>query len=192
MRRLVKGIGTKRSELDAEHLIERLRERGVAQLREDDEVWAIVDPSELRKPYAREMPSLMRVRKLGSEKGTVPGYRTLNVLGVGRGGRRGILYHRLFSSTEPGFASESAEIQTALDTVGAALAGKTVTYLLDSQFETPQQLNPNVPLALSNLIMESVSTNPKKRPPDMEQVITRLELVKHVLSKQQPNAAQVG
>lgn len=110
VRRLVNGTATKRSELDAEHLTERLRTRGVEQLWEDDEVWAIVDPSELRKPYAREMPALMRVRKLGSEKGTVPGYRTLTVLGVGRGERRGILHYRLFSSTERGFRSESADI----------------------------------------------------------------------------------
>jgi hypothetical protein len=81
------------------------------------------------------MPALMRVRKTGGDKGTVPGYRTLNVLGVGRGGRRGILYHRLFSSEEDAFESESTEIRTALEAVGAALAGKTVTYLLDSQFD---------------------------------------------------------
>jgi hypothetical protein len=132
---MVKGTTTKRSELDAEHLTARLRERGVAQLRDEDEVWAIVDPSELRKPHARELPHLMRVRKTGGEKGTVPGYRTLNVLGVGRGGRRGILYHRLFSSQEPDFESESTEIRTALATVGAALAGTSVTYVLDSQFD---------------------------------------------------------
>ena len=131
----MKGTTTQRSELAAEHLTERLRARGLEQLRDEDEVWALVDPSELRKPYAREMPALMRVRKLGGEKGTVPGYRTLTVLGVGRGGRRGILYHRLFSSTEPGFTSEPDEIRAALGTVGAALAGKTVTYLLDSQFD---------------------------------------------------------
>ncbi len=77
----MKGTATKRSELDAEHLTDRLRARGVEQVRDEDEVWAIVDPSELRKPYAREMPALMRVRKLGGEKGTVPGYRTLTVLG---------------------------------------------------------------------------------------------------------------
>jgi hypothetical protein len=65
----------------------------------------------------------------------VPGYRTLNVLGVGRGGRRGILYHRLFSSEDAAFESESTEIQQALATVGATLAGKQVTYLLDSQFD---------------------------------------------------------
>ena len=132
---MAKGTSTKRSEVDAEHVTARLRERGVEQLREEDEVWAIVDPSDLRKPHAREMPALMRVRKTGGEPGTVPGYRTLNVLGVGRGGRRGILYHRLFSAEEDAFESESTEIQTALETVGAALAGKTVTYLLDSQFD---------------------------------------------------------
>lgn len=132
---MARGTSTKRSAVDAEHLTARLRERGVEQLREEDEVWAIVDPSDLRKPHAREMPALMRVRKTGGEKGTVPGYRTLNVLGVGRGGRRGILYHRLWSSEEASFESESTEIRTALRAVGAALAGKAVTYLLDSQFD---------------------------------------------------------
>ena len=135
MRRLARGTTTRRSTVDAEHLTARLGERGAERLRDDDEVWAIVDPSDLRKPYAREMPALMRVRKTGGEKGTVPGYRTLNVLGVGRGGRRGVLYHRLFSSEAAGFESESTEIQACLRAVGAALAGKTVTYLLDSQFD---------------------------------------------------------
>jgi hypothetical protein len=132
---MARGESTKRSELDADRLTERLRERGIEQLRDDEEVWAIVDPSELRKPYAREMPELMRVRRSGSERGTVPGYRTLNVLGVGRNGRRGVLYHRLFSSHEQGFESESSEIQTALSTVGKSLAGKKVTYLMDTQFD---------------------------------------------------------
>jgi hypothetical protein len=133
---MVKGETTKRSDLDAERLTARLRERAVAQLAGEEEVWAIVDPSELRKPYAREMADLMRVRKLGGE-GTAPGYRTLNVLGLGRGGRRGILYHRLFSSMAADFQSESLEIQAALTTVGAALAAHRgrVTYLMDTQFD---------------------------------------------------------
>jgi hypothetical protein len=135
VRRLARGSSTKRSELDARHLTARLRARGAEQLREEDEVWAIVDPSELRKPHARELPHLMRVRKTGGEKGTVPGYRTLQVLGVGRDGRRGLLYHRLWSSEEPDFESESTEIQQCLREVGAALEGKAVTYLLDSQFD---------------------------------------------------------
>jgi len=136
IRRMVKGETTKSSNLDADHIVERLQARGVEQLRDDDEVWAIIDPSELRKPYAKEMPDLMRVRALNGE-GTVPGYRTINVLGVGKGGRRGILYHRLFTSKADDFLSESKEIQDALHSVDKALAdhrGK-VTWIADSQFD---------------------------------------------------------
>lgn len=136
VRRMATGETTERSELDAEHLLARLRARGVARLADQDEVWAIVDPSELRKPYAKEMPDLMRVRALGGE-GTVRGYRTLNVLGVGTGGRRGILYHHLFSSAADDFVSESRETQDALTTVGQALAAQRgqVTYVMDKQFD---------------------------------------------------------
>jgi hypothetical protein len=136
VRRMAKGESTKRSELGAEDLVERLQARGVEVLKDEREVWAIIDPSELRKPYAREMPDLMRVRKLQGE-GTVPGYRTLNVLGVGREGRRGILYHRLFTSQEEEFRSESKETQDALDSVGSALRDKVgnVSYICDSQFD---------------------------------------------------------
>jgi len=133
---MAKGETTKRSDLEADQLIARLRARAGERLADQDEIWAIVDPSELRKPYAKEMPDLMRVRKLGGE-GTVRGYRTLNVLGVGTGGVRGLLYHHLFSSVAADFLSESREIQDALTTVGDTLAAKRgqVTYLMDSQFD---------------------------------------------------------
>lgn len=138
VRRMAKGKTTKHSELGAKDLVGKLQARGVEQLAGQEEVWAIVDPSELRKPYAREMPDLMRVRRLSSEgEGTVPGYRTLNVLGVGKEGRRGILYHRLFTSQEEEFRSESWETQDALESVGRALQSKVgrVTYICDSQFD---------------------------------------------------------
>ena len=133
---MAKGETTKRSDLNARHIAARLQAVGVRQLAQEDEVWAIVDPCELRKPYARRMESLMKVRALEEGK-TVPGYRTLNVLGVGRGGRRGVLYHRLFSSREKGFRSESAQVQEALRSVGEALADKRgqVTYIVDSGFD---------------------------------------------------------
>src|SRR6266568_5447080 len=51
----------------------------------EDELWLIADGSDLRKPYAQEMPALMQVRDL--EGHLVPGYRTLNVLGVTPGRR---------------------------------------------------------------------------------------------------------
>ena len=71
-------------------------------------------------------------------KGLVPGYRTLNVLGI-TPGRRGILYHRLFSSQAPGFVSEPAEVQQALEKVSQALAPfkgqKTITWITDRGFD---------------------------------------------------------
>jgi hypothetical protein len=99
--RLATGASTQRSELDAEHLTERLREVAVQQLEQapEDEVWLI---------------------------GLTPG-------------RRGLLYHRLFSSQAPDFVSEPKEVQEALSTVSQALSQlkehKTVTWLLDSGFD---------------------------------------------------------
>lgn len=136
--RLATGQSTKRSELDAEHLTQRLREVAVEQLEQapEEEVWLIADGSDLRKPYAEAMPDLMQVRDLDGK--LVPGYRTLNVIGL-TPGRRGLLYHRLFSSQSADFVSEPAEVQQALQIVSQALSGlkahKSVTWLLDSGFD---------------------------------------------------------
>ena len=132
---MIHGETTKRSLLDAEALIGRLQARGVEQLRGEAAIWVLVDGSDLRKPHAQAMEGLQRVRRLHGE-GTVPGYRTLNAIGVGRQ-RRGLLYHRLFSSQAEGFLSESAETQAALASVGAALAplGADITYVFDSDFD---------------------------------------------------------
>lgn len=82
------------------------------------------------------MPDLMQVRDL--EGNLVPGYRTLNVLGV-TPGRRGILYHRLFSSQEADFVSEPAEVQQALSTVSQAIEALRkrmhISWLLDQGFD---------------------------------------------------------
>ena len=137
--RLASGESTKRSELDAEHLTAQLRRAAAEYLGQasDEEIWLVADGSDLRKPYASELPHLMQVKDLDG-KGLVPGYRTLNVLGI-TPGRRGILYHRLFSSQAPGFVSEPAEVQQALKTVSQALAPfkgqKTITWILDRGFD---------------------------------------------------------
>jgi hypothetical protein len=137
--RLASGESTKRSQLDAEHLTAQLRQAAseyLGQAREE-EIWLVADGSDLRKPYASEMPYLMQVKDLDG-KGLVPGYRTLNVLGI-TPGRRGILYHRLFSSQAPGFVSEPAEVQKALRMVSQALAPykkhKTLTWITDRGFD---------------------------------------------------------
>jgi len=58
------------------------------------------------------------------------------------------------------------------------------SFLMDSSIPAPAQLNPKVPPTLSNLVMECVMTRIEKRPADMESVIHRLELAKHILTKQ--------
>jgi hypothetical protein len=136
--RFVKGESTKRSEVDAEHLVEALCERGVERLAESEaeELWLIADPSDLRKKYASEMPDLMEVRDLDGQ--LVPGYRTLNVLGM-TPGRRGILYHRLFSSTADDFLSEPLEVQQGLQKVSQAVDSlkerMAVSWIVDRGFD---------------------------------------------------------
>ncbi len=136
--RLARGESTKRSPISAETLTAVLRERGIKQLSETDvdELWLIADGSELRKPYAREMPYLMQVLDLKKKK--VPGYRTMNVIGVVPS-RRWILYHRLFSSKEEDFLSESLEAEWALQTVSQTLQEvkerMSITWILDTGFD---------------------------------------------------------
>lgn len=136
--RMATGESTKRSQIDAETVTAVLRERGIEDLCEadTDELWLIADGSDLRKPYAREMPKLMRVRDLDGD--FVSGYRTLNVVGI-TPSHRGVLYHRLFSSEEEDFDSESKEVQRMLQTVSEALIvpkqRMTVSWILDSGFD---------------------------------------------------------
>jgi hypothetical protein len=136
--RLATGESTQRSDLDAEQVVDALCERGVEHLAksESDELWLIADPSDLRKPYAQEMPDLMQVRDLDGK--LVPGYRTLNVLGV-TPGRRGILYHRLFSSVAEDFLSEPMEVQRGLKKVSQAVRPlkerMAVSWIVDRGFD---------------------------------------------------------
>lgn len=47
----------------------------------------------------------------------------------------------------------------------------------------PHELNPNVPPALSRLVMDCCKANPKERPRDMREVLQRLEVAQHILDK---------
>ena len=61
------------------------------------------------------------------------------------------------------------------------------SFLVDERFKTPQDLNPKVPNALSNLVMECIATQPRNRPSNMDQVVTRLELTRFTLNRPPPN-----
>ena len=139
VRRFVRGESTTASpDLTPAQLTATLRARTLATLRErtPDEVWVILDGSELRKPYARALPHLDKVTALDGT--LVPGYWTLNVLAV-IPGYRGILYQHTYSTRQPGFRSVPLEIQDALTTVGqalhAGLPGVRIIWIVDRGFD---------------------------------------------------------
>jgi hypothetical protein len=136
VRRLVHGESVQRSDLSEERLTEKLQTAAMEQLKGAEEVWMVLDSTDLRKPHAEQMEALMMVRDL--EGKAVPGYRVLNALAI-TPGARALLYHRLFSSHEEGFKSEPHEYREAVRSVGRALerAGKSpaVTWLLDRAFD---------------------------------------------------------
>ena len=88
--RFVTAQSTTRSHFDADHLTARLRTRAVEHLSAaaSDELWLLIDGSDLRKPHARALPYLQKVHALDGR--LVNGYATLTVLGV-TPQRRGIL-----------------------------------------------------------------------------------------------------
>jgi serine/threonine protein kinase len=57
------------------------------------------------------------------------------------------------------------------------------SFLVDSQIQTPAQLNPFVPESLSAFVMECVRVNALKRPESMATLKTRLEVLHHAVLK---------
>jgi hypothetical protein len=53
----------------------------------------------------------------------------------------------------------------------------------DRRCESPHELNPRIPRALSNLIMECCESEREHRPRDMREVLSRLDTVRHMLSR---------
>lgn len=98
-------------------------------------------------------------------------------------------------------ARKAVTPQTDVFNLGAtmywALTGRTIptlytvgksgdnALLSHDLMQSPQQLNPTVSDPLDRLIMESITTQPAKRPANMEAVIQRLELVKYSEMKKQ-------
>ncbi len=132
---MANGESTKRSRLDADSLTAVLREEAVAQLWGETEVTLVLDGMELRREGATAQEGLMRVRGLDGK--LVNGYRSFNVLGMGAGAARGLLYHHLFSSQQPDFQSENREIERAIAETAAGLRGYAgvKTWVMDCGFD---------------------------------------------------------
>lgn len=132
---MANGESTKRSQLDADQVTRVLREQGAANLLGEEELTLILDGMELRRAGAREQEYLMRVKALDGS--LVNGYRSFNVLGMGRENARGLLYHRLFSSMAPDFESENFEIRAAIQETEQALVSFEgwKTWVMDKGFD---------------------------------------------------------
>lgn len=132
----MRGESTQRSDLDPDTLLADLRDVGLARLRDAEDLWLILDGSDLRKPHAQQMEHLQSVKALQGRR-LVPGYPTLTLLGLGGDGRRGILDHRLFSAKAEDFVSQPSLVRDVLTSTGEALAGweQPVTLILDRGFD---------------------------------------------------------
>lgn len=132
----MRGETTQRSALAPETLIADLREVGLARLRDAEDLWLILDGSDLRKPHAQQMEALQPVLPLTGRR-TVPGYPTLTMLGLGGDGRRGILDHRLYSRNAEDFVSFPSIVRQMLTEVGTHLRDEhqSITLILDRGFD---------------------------------------------------------
>lgn len=116
----VRGLGQKVNEILAEHGSRRVH----------DNTLIIVDPTDIRKPYARRMPHLAHVRD-GSTGELVSGYWACSAIACEPGSRRMIPLHgRLWSSRAPETRSENEQLLGVIDTIAAATKGRGV-YVMD-------------------------------------------------------------
>ena len=90
----------------------------------------VVDPTDIRKLYARKMPYLATVRD-GSKGELGNGYWGCAAVACESGGRRIVPLHlRLWSCESPGFTGENDQIKSVIDTVSTA-AKKRGIYVID-------------------------------------------------------------
>jgi len=116
----VPGLGQKINEVIATH--------GSRKVHQDTLI--IIDPTDVRKPYAKSMPYMARVRD-GSTGEIVNGYSVCNVIACEPGSRRMIpLHQRLWSSDAPDFKSENIQLLQVVDTIKKATGGRGI-YVLD-------------------------------------------------------------
>lgn len=126
----------KRSDLNAEKIGKKILEQGAERLRNCDEVKVILDGSDLRKPYSTSLEHLSTVRDLNGHP--IPGYPTLNAIGINPAGQQTLLYHKTYSPLETDFKSERDEVRTAIQTITTALRAQGVgriIWILDRGFD---------------------------------------------------------
>ena len=137
-RSLGESISLKKTEerlsrhLDTAGLGQRVNElisaQGVQRVRRDSLI--VIDPTDIRKNYARKMPYLAQVRD-GSTGELVPGYWGCVAIACDVGKRKVIpLHQRLWSAQAPDFESENAQLLQIVDTIRPH-TGERGIYVMD-------------------------------------------------------------
>lgn len=117
----------KKAGLD-QRINDEIAQTAAKQIRQDTLI--VIDPTDIRKPYARSMPYLGKVRD-GSTGDIVNGYWGCVAIGCEPERRRVIpLHHRLWSCSAPGFESENEQIVSVIDTISRAIGGRGI-YVID-------------------------------------------------------------
>ena len=110
------GFGQKIQEIIAEQAARRVHK----------DTLIVVDPTDIRKTYAKHMPYLAHVRD-GSSGEIVPGYWACLAVACEVESRRVIPMHQILWSCEaPDFVSENAQILGVIDTVSEATKGRGI------------------------------------------------------------------
>ncbi|UCF06064.1 MAG: transposase [bacterium] len=127
----VKELGQKVNEVVVEH--------GARKVHQDTLI--IIDPTDIRKHYAKRMPYLARVRD-GSTGEIVNGYYSCTAVACEPGRRRIIpLHQRLWSATAPDFKSENAQLLQVVDTLKRATKGRGI-YVWDRGADRGKLIKP--------------------------------------------------
>lgn len=118
--------------LDTPGLGQRVNElisaEGARRVRGDTLI--VIDPTDIRKSYARKMPYLAKVRD-GSSGELVPGYWGCVAIACDPRKRRVTpLHQRLWSAKAPDFESENAQLLEVIDTIRAH-TGRRGIYVMD-------------------------------------------------------------
>ena len=134
-RRLIRR-GNKRGQVKASEINQKFLTLGAKRLKNQHEVRIILDGSDLRKPYSTSLEHLTTVRALNGD--LIPGYCTLNAVGISSTGVQALLYQKTFSPLESGFKSERDEVRMAIQEITKALRNAGVgriTWILDRGFD---------------------------------------------------------
>jgi hypothetical protein len=116
----VKGLGQKVNEVLVAH--------GSRKVHKDTLI--VIDPTDIRKPYARCMPHLAHVHD-GSTGEIVNGYWACTAIACEPGTRRMIPLHgRLWSTDAPATRSENEQLLEIVDTIKRATKGRGI-YVMD-------------------------------------------------------------